>query len=148
MDLRNDSRLPRVLHTLLHLSEMKGPATSMRIGQMLGTNASVVRRTMAGLRDAGIVSSTKGHGGGWMLSKELNEITLADVHSALGAPSLFALGESDEMPNCLMERAANAVTKKAMDRAGDVFTSELAATTVADLAEDFKIMYAAVKREA
>lgn len=146
--LRNDSRLPRVLHALLHLSEMKDPATSVLIGRMLGTNASVVRRTMAGLRDAGIVSSTKGHGGGWMLSKPLADITLADVHHALGAPSLFALEEPDEMPNCLMERAANRVTKNAMDKASAVFAQELKATTVADLAEDFRVMYASIKREA
>ncbi|QTG90363.1 Rrf2 family transcriptional regulator, partial [Vibrio furnissii] len=64
--MRLDSRLSRVLHILLHL--VKQPMTSEQFATMLGTNAVVIRRTMAGLRDAGYVTSTKGQGGGWTLS--------------------------------------------------------------------------------
>jgi len=34
---------------------------------MMGTIPVVARRVMAGLRDQGIVTSAKGHGGGWMI---------------------------------------------------------------------------------
>jgi DNA-binding IscR family transcriptional regulator len=33
------------------------------------TNPVVIRRTFAGLREAGIVAATKGHGGGWRLAR-------------------------------------------------------------------------------
>lgn len=141
----SDSRLPRVLHALLHLDQMKAPATSDVIGQMLGTNPSVVRRTMAGLRKAGLVSSTKGHGGGWLLAKSLSDITLGDVYDALGAPPLFALGPAVDAPSCLMEQAANAATARALDCAAKTFSQELAAITVADLAEDFEGRLAKLK---
>lgn len=58
-----------MLYALLHLDRMQAPATSELIAQMLGTNALVVRRTMGGLRRAGIVFSVKGHGGGWSLAR-------------------------------------------------------------------------------
>ncbi|HYE44453.1 MAG TPA: Rrf2 family transcriptional regulator, partial [Caulobacter sp.] len=62
--MRKDSRLSRMLHVLLHMAQRHEPMTSDAIAQMLGTNPAVVRRTMAGLRDAGYVRSEKGHGGG------------------------------------------------------------------------------------
>lgn len=136
--MRNDSRLPRVLHALLHLEQMDEPATSDLIGQMLDTNPSVVRRTMSGLREAGFVTSTKGHGGGWVLARTLAEITLADVYEALGTPPLFALGPASDAPSCLMEQAANAATRQALTKAELVFRHELAAITVADLSKDFE----------
>lgn len=52
-----------VLHVLLHMAEADGPITSERLAMMMGTNPVVVRRTMAGLRDLGLVASGKGHGG-------------------------------------------------------------------------------------
>ena len=57
--MRQDNRMPRVLHALLHLDQMTEPATSDLLARMLNTNAAVVRRTMAGLRDQGFVTSTK-----------------------------------------------------------------------------------------
>ena len=77
--MRQDSRLSRVLHALLHLEQMQEPATSELIAGMLGTNAAVVRRTMGGLRAAGIVTSTKGHRGGWSLARSLGDISIMDI---------------------------------------------------------------------
>ena len=135
--MRYDSRLPRVLHVLLHLDQMEEPATSELIGRMLNTNAAVVRRTMAGLRDRGYVTSTKGHGGGWTLARPLSEITLKGLYEALGSPALFALGEADDAPSCLMEQAANAAIGRAFQQAATRFSEVLEEVTMADLAQDF-----------
>ena len=135
--MRYDSRLPRVLHVLLHLDEMHEPATSELIGEMLNTNAAVVRRTMAGLRDKGYVRSTKGHGGGWTLAKPLAEITLLGLYEALGSPALFAVGQAGDAPGCLMEQAANVATGRALQHAAAAFSGALAEITMADLADDF-----------
>ncbi|MFP8913766.1 transcriptional regulator, partial [Pseudomonas aeruginosa] len=43
--MRNDTRLSRMLHVLIHMARHEGPATSEAIAQMLGTNPVVVRRT-------------------------------------------------------------------------------------------------------
>ncbi|WP_299866775.1 Rrf2 family transcriptional regulator [uncultured Hoeflea sp.] len=133
--MRQDNRLSRVLHALLHLDGMDKPATSEQIAQMLQTNAAVVRRTMSGLRDAGIVTSTKGHGGGWSLAKPLDEITLLAIYNALGPPQLFAIGNDDENPSCLLARSAYAATNEALDAARQHFEQSLERVTVAQLAE-------------
>ena len=96
--MRNDTRLSRMLHVLIHMARHEGPATSEAIGQMLGTNPVVVRRTMALLKNEGYVSSEKGHRGGWRLAKPLADITLLDIHQALGASSIFAIGLSTDHP--------------------------------------------------
>ncbi|WP_422377054.1 Rrf2 family transcriptional regulator [Roseibium sp.] len=131
--MRTDSRLPRVLHVLLHLEQIREPVTSDQIGSMLNTNPSLVRRTMAGLRKAGFVTATKGHGGGWVLERPLSEISLADVYAALGSPQLFALGQSGDAPDCLLERAANTATSNALEAARQTFQAELQNVTVADI---------------
>ncbi len=118
---------------LLHLEQAKDPITSEQIGLMLATNPSLVRRTMGGLRKAGIVTSVKGHGGGWCLAKLLTEITLYDVYEALGSPGLFALGLSNTTTSCLLEQSANKAIDSALDHASAFFRTELTKQTVADL---------------
>ncbi|MBV7378675.1 RrF2 family transcriptional regulator [Maritimibacter dapengensis] len=132
--MRTDNRLSRVLHALLHLDGMDRPATSDEMGHMLNTNPAVVRRIMGGLRDAGFVTSVKGHGGGWTLTRSLSEITLLQVYDALGEPTLFALGPSEDAPSCLLERAANEALGDALQTAQTLFREELSGVTVADLA--------------
>lgn len=134
VNMRQDSRLSRVLHALLHIAEMDGPATSEQIAQMLQTNSAVVRRMMGGLREAGIVTSTKGHGGGWTLQRPLTQITLLDIYQALGAPHLFAIGNDADDPACLLARASNDATRDALTLAQAAFETSLSARTVADLA--------------
>ena len=132
--MRHDSRLPRVLHALLHLEQMEKPATSEVIAQMLGTNASVVRRTMAGLREAGIVASIKGHGGGWSLAKPLADVSLLEIYRALGTPELFAIGNDEDATQCKLARAANLATSQALAAAQQFFEAQLKAVSVADIA--------------
>ncbi len=136
--MRPDSRLSRMLHVLIHLAEADGRATSDEIAAMLGTNPVVVRRTMAGLRDHGYVRSEKGHGGGWSLATPLADISLLDIHAALGSPAPFAFGLANDDPDCLVEKAVNAHLSDAMADAEALLRSRLAAVTLADIAADFQ----------
>lgn len=131
-----DSRLSRMLHVLVHMDRHDGPMTSEMISTMLGTNPVVVRRTMAGLKAAGYVASEKGHGGGWSLTTPLDRITLLDIHEALGNPKIFAIGLSDDDPNCLIERAVNAAMMATLSDAERLLRARLAEVTVAAVAPD------------
>jgi DNA-binding IscR family transcriptional regulator len=62
---------------------------------------------MGGLREHGYVHSEKGHGGGWTLSCQLDQVTLRDIYEALDAPRLFAIGNRSEKTECLVEEAVN-----------------------------------------
>ncbi|MES2055290.1 MAG: Rrf2 family transcriptional regulator [Pseudomonadota bacterium] len=135
--MRQDSRLSRMLHVLLHMARHDGPMTSETIAQMLGTNPVVVRRTMAGLREAGYVHSVKGHGGGWTLASDLSDVSLLDIHRAVGGPRIFAIGNESDNPECAVERAVNHALDDALREAESLLTARLAAVTLAELAADF-----------
>lgn len=137
--MRRDSRLSRMLHLMLHLARDDGPFTSEAIAVMLNTNPVVVRRMLAGLRDQGYVRSEKGHGGGWTLAVNLSDITLLDVHRALGGPTILAVGLADDHAQCLLEQAVNASLGGAMADAEARLLARLGEVTLADLAEDFEV---------
>jgi DNA-binding IscR family transcriptional regulator len=135
--MRHDSRLSATLHALLHMAEHERPMTSGELAACMGTNPVVVRRTMAGLREAGFVSSEKGHGGGWEIACDLSAVTLKDVYDALGAPTLLAIGIHLESPSCLVEQAVNRALKPAFAEAEALLIGRLGTVTLAALAEDF-----------
>ncbi|QDU63637.1 Putative HTH-type transcriptional regulator YwnA [Planctomycetes bacterium Pan216] len=134
--MKRDGRLSGVLHLLLHLAERQEPVTSEVLAKMLGTNPVVVRRSMAGLRERGYVSSEKGHGGGWSLACDLSRVTLRDVHDALGSPPLLAIGHRNDSPDCLVEQAVNAALQEAFERAEELLLSHLGDVTLAALSAD------------
>ncbi|MHB2265485.1 Rrf2 family transcriptional regulator [Aliihoeflea sp. PC F10.4] len=136
--MKLDTRLSSILHLVLHMAEARGPLTSEKMAQMLSTNPVVVRRTMAGLRQAGLVRSEKGHGGGWVLERKLDEITLADIHAALGHPALLAFGNRNDNPQCLVEQAVNRRMAATMDDVQALVMQRLAAVTLADIRSDFE----------
>jgi DNA-binding IscR family transcriptional regulator len=132
-----DARLSRMLHILIHMDHAKTPMTSELAGQILDTNPVVVRRMMAGLRDAGHVASVKGHGGGWTLQHGLEHITMLDVYRAVGAPRVLSIGASNPAPTCLVEQAVNARMALALEEAEALFIRRLGQVTLAEIAGDF-----------
>lgn len=135
--MNRDCRLSGVLHVLLHMAEHDGPVTSEVLARAMQTHPVVVRRTMAGLKAQGYVRSEKGHGGGWRLACDLTSVTLGDVYAALGSPSLFAIGNRNETPDCLVEQAVNAALDGAMAEAEAVLLASLGEVTLAALSADF-----------
>lgn len=67
----------------------------------------------------------------------MSEITLLDIHNALGTPSLFAIGLSTDHPECLVEQAVNAALTGAFEQAQALLLERLGKVTLAQLAEDF-----------
>jgi DNA-binding IscR family transcriptional regulator len=111
----------------------KEPVTSESLAKAMQTNPVVVRRTMAGLREQGFVTSEKGHGGGWLLSCDLKKITLHDVYEAIGSPTMLAIGNRAESSECLVEKAVNTATGNAFREAEKMLISKFHNTTLADL---------------
>lgn len=134
--MKRDSRLSVALHVLLHMSETGGVVTSGVLGPMMKTNPVVLRRTMAGLREAGIVRSGKGHGGGWSLARALAAVTLGDVYDALGMSAPFSIDNREQQPRCLLERAVNRALDGALAEAEALLLKRLRDTTVAHVLAD------------
>lgn len=138
--MRQDSRLSRMLHVLLHMEKHSGPLTSDDIAAMLKTNAAVVRRTLSDLRREGYVTATKGYGGGWVLAKPLNKISLLDIYQALGEPKLFALGLSDNSTDCLVEKSANLIISESLEKAEKMLLERFASIQLSQVLDGVHMM--------
>lgn len=143
--MRQDSRLSGALHVLLHMAERKAPMTSEDLAACMQTNPVVVRRMMAGLREAGFVQSEKGHGGGWTIACDLAAVTVKDIYDALGSPTVFALGNRSDNPECLVEQALNGALDSAFRDAEALLIERLANISLANLSDDFNRRFAARK---
>jgi DNA-binding IscR family transcriptional regulator len=132
-----DARLSGALHLLLHMAEFDGPVTSSTLAQAMRTNPVVVRRMMAGLRRNGYVQSERGHGGGWVISCDLETTTLLDIYRALGSPTLIGLGLGEPASRCLVERAVESSLADARREAEQVLLDRFADVTLAALSKQF-----------
>jgi DNA-binding IscR family transcriptional regulator len=126
-----------------HEAQTGAPMTSDQLAACLSTNPVVVRRTMAGLRDQGLVASERGHGGGWRLAKRLDQVSLGQVHAALGEPGLIPDAPSVEADGCLVEAAVNDALGETYAAARALLIARLNDITLADLATDFSRRLAA-----
>lgn len=136
--MKNDQRLWRTLHVLIHMNQHQAPLTSQAIGHMLNTNPVVVRRTLACLRKQNLIQAEKGHGGGWKLLLPLEQISLRDVYAALGEPPLLVLSPISEPRGCLVEKAVNQALDEVLQQARDLVLERFSHLTVAQIERDFQ----------
>lgn len=146
--MKRDSRLSNVLHALLHMAEHDGPMSSEMLAQCISTNPVVVRRTMGLLRDRGIVSSAKGHAGGWSIAADFRTVTIRQLYEALGEPVMFAMGNRNDDATCLVEQSVNAVLDDAFVEAERLLLERFASVTLADLAAEFSRRHTAHRKGA
>jgi DNA-binding IscR family transcriptional regulator len=119
------------------MAERPTPQTSETLARAMSTNAVVIRRVLAGLRDRGFVRSEKGHGGGWTIACDLQLVTLRDVYAALGSPEILAIGNRTEAPGCLVEQAVNATLGEAFEAAEALLLRRFGEVTLAALSAEF-----------
>jgi DNA-binding IscR family transcriptional regulator len=139
--MRTDSKLSSILHLLLHMAHSDRPLTSDELAGFLHTNPVLVRRTLAGLRERGYVASEKGHGGGWVVTADLRRFTLRDVYEAVGSPTIFAIGNRVEQPDCLVEKVVNQSLGAALAEAQALLIARFAQVTLAELSDRFNAQY-------
>jgi DNA-binding IscR family transcriptional regulator len=99
------------------------------------SNPVHVRRVLGGLRDAGLVTSRPGVGGGWQLAADPETTTLADVWRVIhGDGNVLGLRSAD--PRCPIGRSIQA-SLAAIDRhAVQAVEDQLATTTIARLVSE------------
>lgn len=131
-----DTRLARLLHVLIHMHLRGGSTTSDTIAVMLKTNPVVVRRTMAALRDAGHVISSGGRGGGWTLTPDFAQLTVADIHRATRSNQVFAFGPATDNPQCPVETAANRFLVASMEAAEAALVQHLSSKRLIEIARE------------
>ena len=126
------------LHILAHLAEAgERPTTSEALAAHCQTNPVVVRRSLAGLREAGIVASVKGHGGGWTMARPPATISLREVYAVLGERGELVPGPQPSPHGCLIEAAIGDALDGFYAEAEALLLRRLDEITLADLAAEF-----------
>ena len=131
------TRFSVALHVLAHLAEAREPQTSEQLAECVRTNPVVVRRTLAGLREAGLVASARGAGGGWRLTRAAADVTLRDVYAALGERLLQGVdvaGPGAQGAGCRIQRAVAGTLDEFLDDAEAMLAERLSQITLAGLA--------------
>ena len=131
------SRFSVALHLLAHLVDAPGPQTSEALAGCVRTNPVVVRRTLAGLREAGLVASSRGPGGGWSLARPAADVTLRDVYAALGERLLQGIdvaGPGTAGAGCRIQRTVAGTLDDFLDDAEALLAERLGRITLAGLA--------------
>ena len=124
------------------MAHRQGPMTSDELAACLRTHPVVVRRTMAGLREAGFVVSERGHGGGWVLARDLASVTLLDVQMAVAAEESPAQ-EGPHAGGCVIEQSVQRALAGSLREAEALLMKRLGEVTLADLSVDFNRAMAA-----
>ncbi len=82
--MKLSSRAHYAIKTVLELStHVDEPITLAQLAQAQNISISYLEQIFALLRKCGIVKSTRGPGGGYMLNKPLNEISIASIVKAV-----------------------------------------------------------------
>lgn len=137
------SRFSVALHLLTHLVEAPEPQTSEQLATCVRTNPVVVRRTLAGLREAGVVASSRGTGGGWVLARDPADITLRDVYAALGERLFNAIDVAGPHPprgGCRIQRAVAGTLDDVLEDAEALLAERLDRITLASLATQVRAL--------
>ncbi len=136
--MKRDSKLFTALHVLAHLAAVPTrPLTSEELAGCLHTHPVVIRRSLAGLREVGIVTSVKGHGGGWTLARPPASISLGDVYVALGEQGVLASVQEPGRPGCLIEATVADALEGFYAEAETMLLRRLGGISLADLSTDF-----------
>ncbi|MGL5850096.1 MAG: Rrf2 family transcriptional regulator [Phycicoccus sp.] len=130
-------RLTVAVHALcwIELADRRGesPLSSARVAESLASHPVQVRRLLAELRARGLVTATRGPGSGWRLARPADEITVADVHRALGTPAPFALHAHPPKPDCPVGASVGVVLADLYDGWERLLTTAMADHTIASV---------------
>lgn len=108
-------------------------ATSDAIAASINTDATVVRKLLSLLREAGLVQGAHGRAGGYALSRPASRITLQDVFVAVGSDDVFPLPGQEPNGTCPVGSRIQDALAAPLAAASRSLASSLAQTSIADV---------------
>jgi Rrf2 family protein len=132
-----NSRMTIAVHVLawLALAQRRGREvlTSDQVAASVNTNPVIIRRCLGELRRAGLVDVRHGTGAGWSLARDPGQITLLEVHDAIGPEPLFGLHHTEPNLECPVGKGIRPVLSRVYGGIDQAVRRELAAVSVADV---------------
>jgi Rrf2 family protein len=130
------SRLAVSTHILATIALARGAAVSSEfIARSANTNPTFVRRLLCALAEAGLTTSQMGQGGGALLARPPEKITLLDVYRAVEAPPFFALHHDGPSKACPIGKNIAPVLEEEFSGVTAALERSLSRTTIADVAK-------------
>ncbi|SFO99754.1 Rrf2 family protein [Amycolatopsis arida] len=128
------SRNAVAIHALTLLARWPDNSlTSAEIAGSLASNPVLVRRVLGNLRDADLVRSTEGRGGGWSLARAPGEITLYDTFAAVETGPILSRHPHPPSTSCEVGRHMRALLETEFRDAERAMEERLGRTTIAHL---------------
>jgi len=135
-----NSRFTVAIHVLTLLASSDGePLTSEYMAGSVNTNPVVIRRVLGRLRDANLVRSHPGPGGGWHLARAARGITLRDVYRAIEDEGVFAMHASEPNPSCPVGASIQQILTGRFDDAQRALEATLQRTRISDLLGEVRV---------
>ena len=134
----SNTRFAMAVHLLCALAWNEGRLIgSEDLAYSIGTNPSFLRGLIVDLREAGLLETRQGKGGGSMLARPAGAITLNDVYRATESKPALRAHVPDCDSICVVARNMDRLLKKVNERIEDTLAAELKRTTVADLVAEY-----------
>ena len=132
-----NTRFAVAVHILTFLQSQAGePATSELVASSVGTNPSLIRRLLSQLARAGITTGQRGSGGGAILARPAESITLLDVYRAVDEDADVIPIHQTASPKCPVGRHVHPALETRVNGVRRAMEEELARTTIAELASE------------
>ncbi|MFN8412917.1 MAG: Rrf2 family transcriptional regulator [Anaerolineales bacterium] len=135
--MNTNQRFAISIHALTLLAANPDPLTSEMIASSVDTNPVVIRRTMANLREQGLVESKSGARGGWKLLREPKRIGLREVYRSLSEEDVLSI-HSHPNQFCPVGGNIMGVLQAVFDDAQSEMEKALGKYTVADILKDVR----------
>ena len=127
------------VHLLLALGLNCGKeVTSSQLANSVNTSASFVRRILAKLSKANLVSTTTGKSGFSTLAKPADQISLLEIYKAVDAPKTFAIHDYPAQNHCQVSCNIESVMQNVLCKAQNSFETSLGETSLAQIISDIK----------
>ena len=114
------------------------PMTSSQLALSVNADPSFVRRVLAKLSRAGLVTTTRGRNGACSLSKAPSQITLLDIYRASEAPATFSIHSYPVQKVCPVSRNIKDCLEGVLEQAQHSFELALQRQTLSGLVAKLK----------
>jgi Rrf2 family protein len=114
------------------------PTTSALLAYSVNTSPSFVRRTLAKLSRAGLVTTVTGKGGACRLARDPKTVTLLDVYRAVEAPKAFAIHTYHVRKPCPVSCHIKSALEHTLATTQSAFEASLAKISLAEVVADVK----------
>ena len=135
----SNSRFAVSVHVLAYLAYQQGrQTTSAEIARSVNTNPVVIRRLLAALIKARLVSAQKGARGGFALASAPANISLLDIYRAVEPAEEPGLARFAPNAKCPVGAKIESILKAAFFKAQTAMEAQLAALSLQDVHQQLK----------